>query len=223
MWPRARVRQFVLTFPHQIRRWLIASPELFNEVISDVVGEISRFYVTYSYQTFGKRGHYMPTAGSVTFIQLFGSNLGANPHLHMMFLDGVYVSSRGGPRFYAQPAFNTEIVMTILEMIYKRLTRLFAKKGYVTDEGPVSGDDDVEANLPMPFRPRAPMAYRRKGRLLANPLYQHPDPDVISVQGWCNVRYRWFSLHAAVKIEGTDLAGLRQLFHLFFVGVQDHP
>ncbi len=27
------------------------------------------------------------------------------------------------------------------------------------------------------------------------------------------MRYRWFSLHAAVKIEGTDRAGLMQLFH----------
>jgi hypothetical protein len=35
----------------------------------------------------------------------------------------------------------------------------------------------------------------------------------MSVQGWCNVRYRWFSLHAAVKIEGTNRAGLRQLLH----------
>jgi hypothetical protein len=30
--------------------------------------------VTYSHQTFGKRGHYLPTAGSVTFIQLFGGS-----------------------------------------------------------------------------------------------------------------------------------------------------
>ena len=70
----------------------------------------------------------------------------------------------------------------------------------------------------MPFRPRAPKAYRRKGRLLANPLFQHPDPDVMSVQGWLNVRYKWFTLHAAVSIDGTNRAGLRQLFHLFFVG-----
>jgi len=51
--------EFVLTFPHQIRRWLLASPQIFNEVIRAVVGEISEFYVRYSLQTFGKRGHYM--------------------------------------------------------------------------------------------------------------------------------------------------------------------
>ena len=178
-----------------------------------MVGEISRFYVTYSHQTFGKKGHYLPTAGSATFIQLFGSSLAANSHLHMMFLDGVYARSNIGPRFYEHPEFHTKTVMTILEVIYKRLTRLFAKKGYVTDEVAVSVDDYLEASVPMPFCPRAPKAYRRKGRLLANPLYQHPDPDVMSVQGWCNVCYRWFSLLAAVAIEGGDRAGLRQLFH----------
>ena len=67
--------------------------------------------------------------------------------------------------------------------------------------------------MPPPFIPRAPTAYRRKGRLLGNPLYQHSDLDVISIQSWLNLRYKWFSLHAAVSIEGSDRAGLRQLFH----------
>ena len=51
-----------------------------------------------------------------------------------------------------------------------------------------------------------------------NQQFQHPDPDMMSVQGWLNVRYKWFSLHAAVSIEGSNREGLRQLFHLFFVG-----
>jgi hypothetical protein len=53
----------------------------------------------------------------------------------------------------------------------------------------------------------------RKGRLLANPLYRLQDPEMMSVEGWLNVGYRWFSLHAAVSIEGTNRSGLRQLFH----------
>ena len=73
--------------------------------------------------------------------------------------------------------------------------------------------EDNDCDVPMPFRPRAPKAYRRKGRLLANPLFQHPDPDVMSLESWLNVRYKWFSLHAAVSIDGTNRSGLRQLFH----------
>jgi hypothetical protein len=42
----------------------LGSLELFNEVIRAVVGEISRFYVRYSHQRFGKRGNYMPTVNT---------------------------------------------------------------------------------------------------------------------------------------------------------------
>lgn len=105
----------------------------------------------------------------------------------------------------------------VIEMIYLRLAKLFAKKGYVDASGEVSLPEDFDSeddlSVPMPFRPRAPKAYRRKGRLLSNPLFQHPDPDMMSLESWLNVRYKWFSLHAAVSIEGSNRAGLRQLFH----------
>ena len=73
--------------------------------------------------------------------------------------------------------------------------------------------EDFDSDVPMPFRPMAPKPYRRKGRLLANPLFQHPDPDVMSLDSWLNVRYKWFFLHAAVSIEGANRSGLRQFFH----------
>jgi len=44
VWPRARARQWVLTFPNQLRSWLLRSPELFNEVITVVVDSISFHY-----------------------------------------------------------------------------------------------------------------------------------------------------------------------------------
>ena len=110
-----------------------------------------------------------------------------------------------------------ESMFDVLEMIYLRLAKLFAKKGYVTASGEASVPEDFDSDVPMPFRPRTPKAYRRKGRLLANPFFnkqiQHPDPDVMSVQGWLNARYKWFSLHAAVAIDGTNRSDLRQLFY----------
>ena len=101
----------------------------------------------------------------------------------------------------------------VLEMIYLRLAKLFAKNGYLDASGEAVPPEDGDLRVPLPFIPRAPKAYRRKGRLLANPLYQQPDPDVMSVQSWLDVRDKWFSFHAAVSIEGPDRAGLRQLFH----------
>lgn len=64
----------------------------------------------------------------------------------------------------------------------------------------------------MPFRPRALKAFRRKGRLAANPRFQLSDPDRMSVEGWANIRYKWFSLHAGIVIKGDDRIGLKRLF-----------
>jgi hypothetical protein len=217
VWPRAKARQWVLTFPHQVRSWLLRSPELFNEVISVVVDSISFHYEQHATLVLGPDHIKLPTSGSVSFVQFFGSSLAPNPHLHMMFLDGVYASGKHGIKFFEHRAMSQESMFDVLEMIYLRLAKLFSKKGYVDGSGEASVPEDFdstdESSVPMPFRPRAPKAYRRKGRLLANPLFQHPDPDMMSVQGWLNVRYKWFSLHAAVSIDGTDRSGLRQLFH----------
>ena len=64
----------------------------------------------------------------------------------------------------------------------------------------------------MPFRPRAPKAYRRKGRLAQHPSWHQKDADKMYVEGWCNVLYKWLSLHAGVAIKGDDRDGLKRLF-----------
>ena len=214
VWPQAKARQWVLTFPHQVRFWLLRNPKLFNEVISIVVDSIAVFYEQHSAAVFGQDQIYLPTAGSISFVQFFGSSLAPNPHLHMMFLDGVFARGKDGIKFYEHQGFCQESMFDVMEMIYLRLVDLFTERGYVMTNGEVSSPEDEEdLSVTQPFIPRAPKAYRRKGRLLANPLYQHPDPDVKSIESWLNVRYKWFSLHAAVSIEGTNRSGLRQLFH----------
>jgi hypothetical protein len=128
-----------------------------------------------------------------------------------MFLDGVFARGKDGIKFYEHQGFCQESMFDVMEMIYLRLVDLFTERGYVMTNGEVSSPEDAEdLSVPQPFIPRAPKACRRKGRLLANPLYQHPDPDVKSIESWLNVRYVWFSLHAAVSIEGTNRSGLRQ-------------
>ncbi len=131
-----------------------------------------------------------------------------------MFLDGVFARGKDGIKFYEHQGFCQESMFDVMEIIYLRLVDLVTECGYVITIGEASSPEDQEdLSVTQPFIPRAPKAYRRTGRLLANPLYQHPDPDVISIQSWLNLRYKWFSLHAAISIEGSDRAGLRQLFH----------
>jgi hypothetical protein len=73
-----------------------------------------------------------------------------------------------------------------LEMIYLRFAKLFEKKGFIVDSGEASVPEDFDSDVPLPFRPRAPKACRRKGRLLANPLSHQQDPKIVSLQGCFN-------------------------------------
>ena len=183
VWPNACARQWVLTFPHQVRHWLARSPKLFAEVIRVVTGEISFFYEQSSVP-FSKRDDvWCPTAGAVSFVQLFGSSLALNPHLHMIFADGAWGSAKGGPTFFPLNGFTTESMFDGLAGIHGRLDKLFRRRGYVQDDGEAE-EPEIGEDVPIPFRPRAPKAFRRKGRLAANPRFQQSDPDRISVEGW---------------------------------------
>ena len=133
---------------------------------------------------FSKRDDvWCPTAGAVSFVQLFGSSLALNPHLHMIFADGAWGSAKGGPTFFPLNGFTTESMFDGLAGIHGRLDKLFRRRGYVQDDGEAE-EPEIGEDVPIPFRPRAPKAFRRKGRLAANPRFQQSDPDRISVEGW---------------------------------------
>jgi hypothetical protein len=129
VWTIANARQFVLTFPQQARHWLANSPELLADVILNVTGVIQDFYEDSTPRGSDKEAASMPTAGAITFVQHFASFLALNTHLHMVFLDGVFMQTAKGKRFYAFDGFDTECVLAILNGIYHRLDQLFRDRG----------------------------------------------------------------------------------------------
>lgn len=122
-------RQWVLTFPHQVRHWLARSPKLFGEVIGVVIDEISFFYEQSSVPLAERDKVWWPTAGSVSFVQLFGSSLALCPHLHMIFADRAWGSVEGGPKFFPFTSFTTDGMFDVLAGIHKSLDRLFRRRG----------------------------------------------------------------------------------------------
>ena len=129
----------------------------------------------------------------------------------MIFLGDVYGRGRDGLRFYPHPSFTTEAMFDVLYDIHDRLGAVFRRRGYVRDDDE-TGEPEHTEDISMPFRARPPKAYRRKGRLLEHPNYQHSDPDQMSMAAWCNIRYKWLSLHGGVAIKGEDRDGLKRLF-----------
>jgi hypothetical protein len=81
--PLVPTRQFVVTFPMQLRLWLAKSKPLAAWVCAKVVDCLHRHLRVESGVSKGQ-------AGCVVFIQRFGSAANLNVHLHIIALDGCY-------------------------------------------------------------------------------------------------------------------------------------
>lgn len=83
--PYESIRQWVLSFPFQLRFLFASYPHIMGKVLSIV-------YRTLTTHITKKAGYNKQTAqtGAVTLIQRFGSALNLNIHFHMLILDGVY-------------------------------------------------------------------------------------------------------------------------------------
>jgi len=81
------MRQWVLSFPFQLRFLLARYPA----VLSKVLGIVYRTLATHLIKKSGYT-HQTARTGAVTLIQRFGSALNLNIHIHMLFLDGVFTT-----------------------------------------------------------------------------------------------------------------------------------
>ena len=87
--PTQPMRQWVLSFPFQLRFLLARYPDVMSRVLGIV-------YRTLAASLIKKAGNTHRTAktGAVTLIQRFGSALNLNIHFHMLFLDGVFTTTK---------------------------------------------------------------------------------------------------------------------------------
>jgi hypothetical protein len=130
--PEQPIRQWVLSFPFQLRFLFASRPQLMGRVLGIV-------YRALSAQLIQKAGFTRKRAqtGAVTLIQRFGSALNLNVHFHMLFLDGVYtITPWGKSRFHRTNAPDqrelTELVHTISQRVAGFLEREGMMKKTVT-------------------------------------------------------------------------------------------
>ena len=125
VFPEAPVRQWVLSFPFQLRFLLARFPEVCTNVLRIVYRAIATYLIRQAGVT-QKRAQ----AGAVTLIQRFGSALNLNLHLHMLFLDGVYAKdSDQHLQFHRTPSPSAEQLNTLVHTISQRVARCLEKRG----------------------------------------------------------------------------------------------
>src|SRR5450432_4920931 len=109
--------------------WLRAKMMLFDPALtSTVLRELIRAVSSWLRQR-ARRQSVMGAVktGAVTVIQRFNSALGANPHFHTLFLDGVYTFPVGrAPVFHPTPGPTDEDVARVAAAVFRRVSRRLA-------------------------------------------------------------------------------------------------
>ncbi len=210
--PDVPLRQFVLTLPFELRARVAYDGELLGAVTRTFVDSVLRFYE----RQLRARGVPGGKGGAVTVVQRVSSDLRLNPHLHSLFLDGVFAEDEddaGELRFHPLPFLTNDDVSDILQIVCARTIAMLRRKGVIEDDA-VTGDAQLTGSEPVLAElaaasvagtlPAGP-ALRRKDaiKLRAAAAPEHTKALCASQDG--------FSLHAATTASAGDAAGREAL------------
>ena len=220
--PSDPVRQWVLTFPFAWRSRLGFDAPLFSALTRVFVRTVLAFYT----KRMNREGLARGQSGAVVALQRTSSDLRLNPHLHVLFLDGVYREEGEEVVFHALPHLSTREVGAVLEDAVRRIARYLTRRGLLRADDEASngaasnGDADHEheptvaqghaslcASAASGTSPPAGPELRRKGTplgALASKALQFDEPLCASLDG--------FTLHAATRAGGLDVRAREALF-----------
>ena len=128
--PHEPMRQWVLSFPFQLRFLFASRPELMSKVLGIVYRAIASHLIKKAGLT-----QKMAKTGAVTLIQRFGRSgapgaLNLNVHFHMLFLDGVYVKNKWGKTVLLHTVAPIQEELAILiHTISHRVARYLERQG----------------------------------------------------------------------------------------------
>ncbi len=131
VFPEKPMRQWVLTFPFQLR-FLFARD---HKVMGEVLGLVNRTLCTFLIKKAGFTKKSGARTGSVTFIQRFGGSLNLNIHFHMMFPDGVYSFEDGRPKCQLTTPPSNQELDKLLKSLVQRVVRFLEKRGFIERDG----------------------------------------------------------------------------------------
>ena len=126
--PRTPLRQFVLTVPHPLRARLGYDGKLMGAVCRLFADSVLGWYRRRMAAAGAKDGQ----GGAVLALQRASGDLRLNPHVHGIFLDGVFVADAvGAPVFRPLPRLSTGEVADLLQIIRARVLRFLERQGVI--------------------------------------------------------------------------------------------
>ena len=210
--PEARYRQWVLTFPWQMR-YLLATDRAFQGLVLRTFLRTVGAWMRLRARRLGLRGGQV---GAVTFVQRFGGILNLNPHFHTLIPDGVFLEDAdapGGPLAFVTLPLPTDAEIAALGLrLATRIGDLARQRFRQTqDDLPWQDPDELPLRITVAeaVRPPGPRPPR------ALPWDAAPPPDdqgagKTPAKALCT-RVQGFSLHAARTVAADDRLGLERL------------
>jgi hypothetical protein len=125
--PNAPIRQWVVSFPIQLRYWMARDSRLLGAVLAVVIRAIAGFQRDRARRLGVEAGE----SGSVTLVQRFGGSVNLNIHFHTLMIEGVYVSQGQKAVFQPLGPPDTQEVKRVLRQIQKRVMRVLKKRQYL--------------------------------------------------------------------------------------------
>ena len=205
--PAVALRQWVLTFPFPWRKRLAHDGALLGRLTRIFVESVERGYAKRAEDKGAKGGK----TGCVTVIQRTSSDMRLNPHLHVVFLDGVYREHEGDLTWNGQGHLQTREVADVLVHAVKRMKRHLERGGLLELGDDTTPDDETDAD--------------RQGALLASAVsgqappagpqwlrgLRLPTPRPLAFDKPLCASLDGFTLHAATKAGEVDVAGREAL------------
>ncbi|MFH1529958.1 MAG: transposase [Pseudomonadota bacterium] len=197
--PEAPYRQWVLTFPWELRFLLAMDRAFLTEMLRVFLRTLFAWQRLRGRQAGIRDGR----PGAVTFIQRFGSVLNLNPHFHSLHPDGLFVEGSGERlTFVPLPPPTDEDVQFLTVRLAERLGAVARRRMAQAQEQPPWDSADAA-----PVLAAHADALRLPGpRLLPGMEASAPETG----KALC-AKVGGFSLHVARTVEASDRAGLERL------------
>jgi hypothetical protein len=213
--PNKPIRQYVLSFPYNLRYLLALQPKLISPILAIVNRKISGFIA----KKLGQPARRIQ-GGGATLIQRFGRELNLNPHFHILSLDGAYLRPlTGNPKrlsFLKMPPPTDLEIERLTKEVATSVTEFLNKRGLIyTDED--LGYDLLEGLSTEPIDElkayslnyRLAFGGRRGERALSLKSFQ-PEDEIGRKRALC-FNFGGFSLHAATAFKAHQRKKIERL------------
>jgi hypothetical protein len=214
--PDVPLRQLVVTVPFPLRFSLAFDGKLLTQVVRIFIDTVAANYR----KRLAERGIADGKHGAVAVIQRANSDLRTNPHVHAIFLDGLFAKDHDGKgfMFHPAPAPTQQDIEDMVERASKRILRFLQRRGVISlvtapgdREVTVVTDESLGEQDPLLARllaaatsgapPAGPANKRKPIRIVLD-----PDAHPVAKGNLCG-QHAGFNLHAATRVAANDEQG----------------